>query len=95
MDTQYIPHDATSAVDLDVGPLVHFREPIEDVYVQPDASVPVTPPRSGSRGGEDVDRTSYEVTQRSPPLRRDLLNYYNTNEAAVLAKDYAVNISVK
>ena len=95
MDAQYIPHDATSAADPDVGPLVHFREPIEDVYVQPDASVPVTPPRSGSRGSEDVDRTSYEVTQRSPPLRRDLLNYYNTNEAAVLAKDYAMNISVK
>ena len=68
MDAQYIPHDATYAADLDVGPLVHFREPIEDVYVQPDASVPVTPPRSGSRGSEDVDRTSYEVTQRSPPL---------------------------
>ena len=58
-------------------------------------SVPVTPPRSGGRGVGDSDRTSYEVTQRSPPLRRDLLNYYNTNEAAVLVKDYAMNISVK
>ena len=101
MDEQYLPSDALPAnmefvaADLDVGPLVHFREPVEDVYMQPEASVPVTPPRSGSRGVGNVDHTSYEVIQRSPQLRRDLLNYYNTNEAAVLVKDYAMNISVK
>ena len=39
--------------------------------------------------------TSFEVTQRSPPLRRDLMQYYNPNEAVVLAKDFAMNISVK
>jgi hypothetical protein len=72
-----------NVVDLDVGPLVQFSEPIEDVYVQPDASIPVTPPRSGSRGDSDIDRTSYEVTQRSPPLRRDLLNHYNLNSSRI------------
>ena len=57
--------------------------------------VPVTPPRSGGQGVGDVDRTSSEVTRRNPTLRRDLLNYYSTNEAAVLVKDYAMNVSVK
>ena len=101
MDSESLSLDPTpvnmefNAADLDVGPLVHFRHPIEDVYVQPDASIPVTPPRSGSRGAGDIDRTGYEVAVRSPPLRRDILNYYNANEAAVIAKDHAMNISVK
>lgn len=101
MDEQNVSLEAApvntefDAADFDVGPLVHFREPLEGIYVQPDASIPVTHPRSGSRGDRETDRTSFEVTQRSPPLRRDVLNYYSRNEAVVLTKDYAMNISVK
>ena len=81
--------------DFDVGPLTQFDQPSVDKYAQPDASVPVTPPRSASRSEHQNHASSFEVMQRSPPSRRDLMNYYNPNEATVFAKDFAMNISVK
>ena len=100
-DQSLIPVDAPTFMqyneaDFDVGPLVQFREPISDAYVHPDASLPVTPPRyeNGSDHHQD-SMSSFEVTQRSPPTRIDLMRFGGQNEAAVFAKDYAMNISVK
>ena len=101
MDNEYADQDAAHVYipfhesDLDIGSLIDFREPIEETIAQPDASIPVTPQRS-EHTSEQRDRlTGYDVTLRSPPLKRDLMQYYNLNEAAVLAKDYAMNITVK
>ena len=81
--------------DFDVGPLTQSDQPSVDKYAQPDASVPVMPPRAASKSEHQDHASSFEVMQRSPPLRRDLMNYYNPNEAIVFAKDFAINISVK
>ena len=96
-----IPADAPAfkyynEADFDVGPLAQFRESITDAYVHHDASLPVTPPShdNGSEQHQD-SMSSFEVTQRSPPSRRDIIHYGDQNEAVVFAKDYAMNISVK
>ena len=81
--------------DFDVGSLSQFHQRVVDKHVHPDASIPVTPPRSANRPEQQDHMTSFEVTQRSPPLCRDILQYYNPTEAIVFAKDYAMNISVK
>ena len=101
MDDEHADQDAGHGIipfnesDFDVGPLVDFSEPIEETTVQPDASIPVTPQRSEHRREQRDRLTGYDVTLRSTPLKRDLMQYYNTNEAAVLAKEYAMNITVK
>ena len=94
--------------DLDVGPLIEsepYVEPYVDQNTNPDASVPVSPPRTA----RTPTYTRYNtISQPSPPLRRDLMNYYNANDAALtsvltafepieLAKEsreHAMNITV-
>ena len=91
--------------DLDVGPLVEFEAYVEP-NINPDASVPVSAPRSA----RTPTYTRYNtVAQPSPPLRRDLMNYYNANDAAltsvltayepnelsIVSSEYAMKITVK
>ena len=101
MDDQNLIRDNAPAymqyneADFNIGPLTQFHEPVVAEYVQPDASIPATPPRSAIRSQQQDGMDSFEVTQRSPPLRRDLMQYYCPNEAVVFAKDYAMNVSVK
>ena len=85
--------------DLDVGPLIEFESYVES-NANPDASVPGTPPRSVLT---PVYTRYKAAAQRSPPLNRDLMHYYNANDAvltSVLAdtgvrNEHAMNISVK
>ena len=91
--------------DLDVGPLIEF-EPYVEPEVNRDASVPVSPPRSVRT---PVYTRFNTVAQPSPPLRRDLMNYYNANDAALTSvlkayvptnnrggsSEHVMNISVK
>ena len=90
------PHQIElTADDFDVGPLVEFYEPVTETYRHPDAAVPATPPRSGgdSELRSSVRRSIAPVAD--PPLRRNLLNYYQPGDTIVLAKIFAMNITVK
>lgn len=84
-----------SADDLDLGPIDDFQEPVTEIYRHPDASVPAPPQRLGA------DSESRSVVRKSvapvgsPPLRRNLLNYYQPGDTVVLAKEYAMKIIVK
>ena len=81
--------------DLNVGQLVEFYEPVIEAFNHRDASVPVTPPRSG--GAREPTSSTIRSTAPAiiPPLRRNLLNYYQPGDTIVLVKEYAMNITVK
>ena len=74
---------------------MEFYEPVIEAFNHRDASVPVTPPRSvGAR--ELTSSTIRSIAPAIiPPLRRNLLNYYQPGDTIVLAKEYAMNITVK
>ena len=88
--------------DLDVGPLVEFyepeiSEPVVEPYRHPDASVPCSPPRSVSsndtRSTQRPEPRSRETSPSVHPSQRNLMNQYDA--AALITKDYAMNITVK
>jgi hypothetical protein len=88
--------------DLDVGPLVEFyqpdiSEPVVEPHRHPDASVPCTPPRSVSsndtRSTQRPELRSRELSPSVNPSQRNLMNQYD--DAALIAEDYAMNITVK
>ena len=88
--------------DLDVGPLLEFyqpeiSEPVVEPYRHPDASVPCTPPRSvlsnDTRSTQRPDLRSREMSPSVLPSQRNLKNQYDA--AALITKDYAMNITVK
>ena len=101
MDAQFINDHPSqrqieiSADDLDLDPIDDFQGPVTEIYRHPDASVPATPQRLGG------DSESRSVVRKSvapvgsPPLRRNLLNYYQPGDTVVLAKEYAMKIIVK
>lgn len=88
-------HIEFSADDLDVGSLVEFHEPAPDTHRHPDASVPVTPPRSGGNSAMRSSARRSAAQVDILPLRRNLLDYYQPGDTAVLVKEYAINITVK
>ena len=95
-ETNPIPRQIEyNADDLDVGPLVEFYEPIIETYSHPDASVPATPPRSVRASESRSSAAKFVNREIVPPLRRNLLNYYQPGDTVVLAEDYVMNITVK
>ena len=87
-DIQFNPED------IDVGSLEQFYEPSVEPYLHPDASVPVSPPKSGMRSDSGVYNRNTDVV-RSPPLRRNLMDYYRPGDTSVLAGEFAMNITVR
>ena len=81
--------------DLDVGPLVDFYEPAVDIDDHRDASIPVTPPRSGTRSQSGVSSRNSSMREVLPPLKRNLMDYYKSGDTVVLTDEYAMHISVK
>ena len=81
--------------DFDVGPLVEFYEPAVNINDQRDASVPVTPPQSGTRSQPRVSSRNSSVREALPPLKRNVTDYYKSGDTVVLADEYAMHISVK
>lgn len=65
------------------------------MYVHPNASVSVTPPRSRSVRRNSEVRKLAGAEMNDPPLARNILNYYNAGDTAVLIEEHAMNITVK
>ena len=87
--------------DLDVGPLVEFEQYAEP-NTNPDASIPVSPPRTAVTPTYSGYNTTAEPIQS---VRRDLMDYYNNSDvqtSALIAHEpvehlieHAMNITVK